>query len=125
MLDVDDARKVIDDSWDVLPTPVELPEEWADFFEQRGPTLGNFDESRGFHRFHLRGKAILKRNNIHYGIYTKDISRTGMGFYCGEQLFPCENVFILLPDGTNHEMSTVRCLRIKDNCYECGAIFVH
>ncbi len=124
MLDVSDVGQVIDESWGVLPSPVELPEEWTDFFEQRGPTSAEFDESRGYHRFHLRGKAILKRNGTHYGIFTKDISRTGIGFYCGEQLFPCEHVFIWLPNGTNPEMSIVRCLRIKENCYECGAIFV-
>ena len=124
MLDISDVGQVIDESWDVLSSPVELPEEWTDFFDHHGPTSGDFDESRGYHRFHLRGKAILKRNGAHYGIFTKDISRTGMGFYCGEQLFPCENVSLWLPNGTNPEMAIVRCLRIKENCYECGAIFV-
>ena len=124
MLDIVDVREMISNSWESLASPVDLPEEWVDFFDRAGPTDSEFNDQRSYHRFHLRSKAILLRDDTCYGVFTKDISRTGMAFYCGEQIFPCERVALCLLNGKRSELSIARCLRIQQNCYECGATYV-
>ena len=123
MLDCSDARKLIDDSWELLASAAQLPEEWTDFFDHEGPTPLAFDDQRSYRRFYLRGKALLRRDDTLHGVYTKDVSRTGISFYCSEQLFPREQVSIWLPDGTNHRLKIARCHRVQSKCYECGATF--
>ncbi len=57
-------------------------------------------------------------------VYTKDVSRTGAGFLHGEQLFPKEQLTLLLPDGRCRPIEVIRSRRVADHCYEIGAIFI-
>ncbi|MCS7305623.1 MAG: PilZ domain-containing protein [Thermoguttaceae bacterium] len=114
------------------PCLVRLPPNWSDFFEKRGLTQGVMTERRQFPRIHLRSRAVLQyqqsfptlpRPPFCYTVYTKDISRSGVAFLHGEQLYPCEQMILILPDGKPRKIEVVRCHRIATNCFEIGARF--
>jgi len=123
MLDCTHADQLINDVWESSSARVELPEEWVDFFDYRGRVSTSFNSRRQFHRFYLRQRAVAVKNGVLYPVCTKDLSRRGIGFYCGRQLFPRDQVRLLLPNEKFLEVTIVRCLRINENCYECGTEF--
>lgn len=123
MLDGSDAQLILEAALERLPCRVRVPEEWTDFFERTGREVGRFDERRRDPRFHCRGKAILQRDGKLYCIYTKNVSRRGLVFLHEEQIFPCENVRVWLPNGTSPRLAVTRCNRVQHKCYECGAQF--
>jgi hypothetical protein len=124
MLDLSDERELIESAWETAAARAELPPSVARrFFEPKGPMRGHFDNRRTFHRYYLRGKAILARRDTTLGIYTKDISRQGICFLSPVQLFPKERVKLRMPNGTQYELEIARCRREEDNCFECGTRF--
>src|SRR3990172_8850804 len=121
MLDLSDERGVIAAAWEAAAARTELPRSVARrFFEPKGPMRGHFDNRRTYHRFYLRGRAILTRRESTLGIYTKDISRQGICFLSPVQLFPKERVRLQMPNGTSYELEIARCRREEDDCFECG-----
>jgi hypothetical protein len=95
------------------------------------PTLA--DENRRFPRFYVRGLGALEscqslpgkpRTGAWHGVYTKDISREGVGFLHSEQLYPRERMRIVLTDGVPRLMEVIHCRRIQRRCYEIGSRFV-
>ena len=124
MLDLSDERDVIADAWEAAVARTELPRSVARrFFEPKGPMRGHFDNRRTYHRFYLRGKAVLMRGETTLGIYTKDISRQGICFLAPVQLLPKERVKLRMPNGSEYELVIARCRREEDNCFECGTRF--
>jgi PilZ domain len=110
--------------WDGLERKTRLPARMIDFFEPSGPTPIRPDNQRVYHRFYLRGKAFLFRKSDCLGIYTVDTSRQGIRLFAPVQLMPKERCQIRLPNGKNYQVRVVRCRRIGDGCYDCGAKFV-
>jgi hypothetical protein len=124
MLDISDERALIEAAWDTTAERVELPPSIARrFFEPKGPMRGHIDNRRTYHRFYLRGKAILTRGESTLGILTKDISRQGICLLSPVQLFPKERVKLRMPNGAEYELVIARCRREEDNCFECGTRF--
>jgi hypothetical protein len=78
---------------------------------------------RSFHRFYFRGKGVLQWRGETLGIYTTDLSRKGMGLLAPLQLFPMERVNLRMSDGRECQLEIVRCRRVGNGCYECGARF--
>jgi len=116
------------------PCLVRLPPNWSDFFEKTGPVPGALAERRRFPRINLRTKAVLQyrqtfpslpRPALLYAVYTKDISRSGVDFLHGEQVYPLEQMVLILPDGKPRLIQVVRCRRIGPNCFEIGAQFTN
>ncbi len=114
------------------PCLVRLPPTWVDFFEKSGPVQGTMSERRRFLRLNLRSAAVLQyrqtfpslpRPALFYTVYTKDISRSGVAFLHGEQLYPSEQMILVLPDGKPRVIQVVRCHRIGPSCFEIGAHF--
>ncbi len=133
MLGDEAARSELIDALGACRCTVRLPKEWFDFFEKSGPVPAEFGDKRRFPRVHLRAHAALHyrqtfpslpRPDHWYKVYTKDISRCGMAFLHGEQLFPRERMTVLLPDGSSQPLEVVRCRRVGPRCYEIGARFV-
>ena len=124
MLDIDDCRSIVDDIWATATQRTELPEEWADFFELKGPTPIVFDNERRHHRYYLRSKAIVVSGETQLAGYTKDVSRIGMDVYTPIQLFPRQVVRVWLPEGKDYLTRITRCVRIGEKCYECGTQFL-
>lgn len=124
MLDQCDARNVIAAFWEAADkiTLLHLPED--QFLAQTGPTPCADASRRSYHRFYFRGKGLLRRGAETLAVYTNDLSRKGLGLFAPVQLFPKERVTLRLSDGRECQLEIVRCRRVGQNCYECGARFV-
>jgi hypothetical protein len=115
-----------------LPCSVRLPDEWIDFFDHTGPLPGDFSEQRRFPRFYCRTEGallcrpslpVVPREQKCHRVYVKDISRSSIAFLHSEQLFPCEQADIILPDGLKRALHIVRCHKIGDDCYDTAGQF--
>jgi hypothetical protein len=124
MLDICDDQSVIELAWEKVDQKACLPDEMKDFFDQAGPVHSRPGCRRAYHRFYLRGKAILQRQNSYLGVFTADASRQGICFMSPVQLMPKEKCRIRLPKTKEFQIEIVRCRRVADSCYECGAVFV-
>ena len=116
-----------------LKCEVELPSSWTDYFDRRGMMPTCLQEKRRFPRSYLRTSAALEyrqsfpalpRSATWYEVYTKDVSRGGVAFLHGEELYPMEQMSLVLPDGRLHPIEVVRCRRIQDRSFEIGAVFI-
>jgi hypothetical protein len=110
--------------WETLDQKTRLPGDEAEFLAPKGPTPRLYDNQRTYHRFYLRGKALLKRDQTLLGVFTKDVSRRGMGFLSPVQLLPMERLRMHVPGAKELQLEVARCHRVDDACFECGAKFV-
>lgn len=124
MLDLGNDQSVIDIEWEQVELKPCLPDEMRDFFEQHGTLQARPGCRRAYLRFYVRSKAILHRQEASMGVYTADASRQGLCFLSPVQLLPKERCRIRLPKTKEFQIEIVRCRRIGEGCYECGAIFV-
>jgi hypothetical protein len=122
MLELDDGQKVMEELWQNAQVKVDQQLLEKDFFAKHGPEPVVGINQRAYHRFFMRGKAVLKRGPTIYGTYTKDVSRQGVGFLSPVQLMPKERVALRLPV-TELGLEVARCRRVDKGCYECGARF--
>jgi hypothetical protein len=123
MLDLSDERNLIDSFWESTKFKATLPEPEKDYFAPQGPMPVSSDSRRVYHRFYLRGKAILNRHGSRIGVFTKDVSRQGIGFLSPVQLLPKERVQMRLPGATELKLVVTRCRRIDQGCFDAGAKF--
>ncbi len=125
MLHIQNDDGAMIDACDLIPSRIKLPDEWSDYFSRSGPLKTKYNDERRFHRTFVRGKAIIRRDGELHTVYTKDVSRMGLGMIHSEQLFPCERIQIWLPNRLSYWLRIARCVRIKQLCYECGATFLY
>lgn len=124
MLERRNERSVMERMWESAGAKVRLPETLHQgFFAPQGPLPTHFENKRQYHRYYMRGKAVLKRGDEVLGTYTKDVSRQGVGFYSPVQLLPKERVQLRLPS-VELSLEVTRCRRVDKECFECGARFV-
>jgi len=111
-------------NWDI-----ELPVEWTGYFDDRGEIASYTDDERTNQRLKIRTHGFLgferalpfrPRTNDLVGIYTRDFSRYGVGFLAPREIYPEEQVRILLPTFWV-QVEVVRARRITSKCYELGA----
>ena len=124
MLELNHEQGVSDVSWDTVELSARIPEKMTDFFERKGPTPVRVPDRRAYRRFYLRGKAILRSDDKFLGVYTVDASRKGIRFFSPIQLLPKLPVWLQLPGVQEFEVEIVRCCRLEERCYDCGAIFI-
>jgi hypothetical protein len=124
MLDLSNDQSLTAVEWDNVELKATLPDEMKDFFDQHGTLRTRPGCRRAYLRFYVRTKAILQRGEEFLGVYTADASRQGLCFLSPVQLLPKERCRIRLPKTKEFQIEVVRCRRLEDNCYECGAIFV-
>ncbi len=124
MLDCSDEPCVIELFWENAVHKTRLPEKFTDFFERHGTVRAREGCRRAYLRFYLRGQAIVNRKEDRLGVLTTDASRQGIGFLSPIQLLPKERCRIQLPKTKGFQIEVVRCRRIDERCYECGATFV-
>ena len=114
-------------SWDI-----ELPVEWVGYFDDRGEIASYSDDERNNQRLKIRAHGVLgferdlpfrPRTTEPIGIYTRDFSRSGMGFLAPLEIYPGEQVRIVLPTFWL-QLEVVRARRITSKCYEIGARLV-
>src|SRR5215210_3930751 len=116
MLDISDDQSVMQLAWDKVEQKPCLPAEMQDFFDHHGTVQSRPGCRRAYHRFYLRGKGILQRNETYLGVYTADASRQGIRFLSPIQLLPKERCRIRLPKTKEFQIEIVRCRRINDAC---------
>jgi hypothetical protein len=124
MLDISDERNLINDFWESTSAKVRLPVPEQEYCAQCGAMPRASESKRVYHRYYLRGKALIKRRGVLMGIYTKDVSRHGIGFLAPTQLLPKERIYMRLPGASELLLEVTRCLRIDDGCFDSGARFV-
>lgn len=123
MLDRADA-KPLSQRWELLPTRTKLPFRWALFTRQQQASWHFPNCRRRMARTPMRSIAILVHAEKLYAIYTRDVSRQGIGFFAPINLFPREKVWLELPGGRVVRLTVTRCKRLNDRCYSCGADFL-
>jgi hypothetical protein len=124
MPDIREARSPIEVAWEKTECKVQLPEPEADYLALKGPRPQCFGSHRRFHRFYFRGKAIVERQGVLLGVYTKDISRQGIGFLSPLELMPQERIQLRAVGANSLDLTVTRCHRLAEQCFECGAKFV-
>jgi hypothetical protein len=124
MLDISNDEGVMQTAWDQVELKASLPDDMKGFYDQHGAVPSRPGCRRAYLRFFLRGKGILQRKDTYLGVLTADASRQGMRFLSPVQLLPKERCRIRLPKTKEFQIEIVRCRRIEEGCYECGALFV-
>jgi hypothetical protein len=79
---------------------------------------------RAYSRFYLRGRAILRHGGDNFGVFTADASRQGIRFLSPIALEMNERYQIRLPKTKEFQIEIVRCNRLGEQCFDCGAQFV-
>jgi hypothetical protein len=124
MLELSPDQNLINLAWDEVAIKARLPEDMEDSFERLGLTPRRSACRRAYQRFFIRGKAILRWHETHYGVYSSDASRRGIRFLSPVELPPRERARIRLPNTKEFHIEVVRCHRLDECCYDCGAVFV-
>jgi hypothetical protein len=125
MLDLGDEQDVSNPAWNALELTARIPASMPDFFEKKGLTPTRVGCRRAYRRAYLRGKAVLHCDDgKSLGVYTVDASRKGIRFLSPVQLLPKLHVWLQLPDVREFEVEIVRCCRLEERSYDCGAVFI-
>lgn len=106
-----------------------LPPELKNFFAETGYTESTYFESRRNGRLRIRavGDITLSKNlpslprkENEFLVLIKDVSQRGICLLTHKQLFPHEE-FSLSFNARVIDGRIVRCRRVNELCYECGA----
>jgi hypothetical protein len=107
---------------------IELPTQWTDYFGQSGLVDDKFPEKRGTQRRIVRLRGLLcveralpaiPRDSHLIGVYTKDFSKDSCGMLIPIQLYPEEQVRLILPTFWL-SLKVVRNKRETATCYDTG-----
>src|SRR5262245_39483638 len=112
MLDLSDDQSLMALAWEKVEQKPRLPGEMTNFFEHHGAVPVRPGCRRAYHRFYLRGKAILQRKDGYLGVLTVDASRQGLCFLSPVQLLPKERCRIRMPKTKEFSIEIVRCRRL-------------
>lgn len=109
--------------WDI-----ELPRDWADYFDQQGETQSFKGDVRTNKRMMIRTYGMMwfekalpfcDRSTKPVGVYTRDFSRHGVGLLSPFEIYPEERIRVALP-AFWVQLNVVRARRITGKCYEIG-----
>jgi hypothetical protein len=123
MLELDNGQNLMNDLWNATPQKIQLSAALKrEFFGVNGAGPMFHDNRRVYHRYFMRGKAVLKRGESMVATYTKDVSRQGVAFLSPLPLLPKERVKLRVP-AAELALEVTRCRKIEPGCFECGAKF--
>jgi hypothetical protein len=123
MLEVGDATTLNERQWKLLAAQTRLAIGVAEHYAARGARELRISSRRRFDRQPMRGMAILLLGDERHAAFTKDLSRTGLGFFAPVHLLPKRVVQLWLPQGRILQLRITRCIRRADECFECGSVF--
>lgn len=115
-----------------LPCEIVLPDDLRAQTNAAQHVFDPADERRRFPRQRTRFDAALRYYNTFpalnrkegmYRVMIRDLSRGGVGFLHGEEMFPGENARLVFPNGTERYLQVKRCRRMGPKCYVIGAEF--
>ena len=113
------------------PSKVQLPSGFGDMLRRRGNLPASVREQRAHVRRYFPGRAILEfretnqvipRPDGFATVFTRDISRGGLGLLSHCELYPGEHVIIWMRTG-RIVCQVTRCIRRGPSCFEVGAVF--
>ncbi|MHB0954870.1 MAG: PilZ domain-containing protein [Pirellulaceae bacterium] len=116
-----------------LQFDLQLPLSSDDLLAASGPMQPILDDHRRHERLRLNGVAALQHRTSlpalpralqWHKVVICDISRSGIRFLHSEQIFPDEQMLLVLPDRKNRYVETVRCRCLGDRRFEVGTRFV-
>ena len=122
MLDVHD-EETLKRQWQSLQSRTLLPISWQRYLRQPLPDRVVPVAKRRFVRASLKSIAILIEGDRAHAIYLKDVSRLGLGFYAPVNILPRKPLALLIPGRKTMHLRAVRCRRLGEKYYECGAKF--
>ncbi len=111
---------------------IELPDDWENFFSERGECNAYSGDARQHRRMKARSYGVLVfeepwkavcRSDEPVGIYSKDFSLRGCGFVSPIQIYP-EEVVRLVLSTLCLTLKVVRCRRLNAHCYDVGSILI-
>ncbi len=111
---------------------IRLPPEWDDFFDEKGVAAPCHNDRRRHQRLKARTPALLwfvqplpafPRSDQPIGIFTRDLSRRGLGLVTPIALYPAEIVRVVLVTFWV-EVRVANCRRVNDACYIVGTELV-
>ena len=123
MLELHHSKKMTEEFWNSLPMRADLPCSPDQYLSKEGPYEVLPGSRRGYHRFYFRGIAVLRYGGTDYAGYCKDLSRLGIGLYSPIQLYPGDTLLMEVPGKDPLKLEVMRCVRIRERCYECGSRF--
>ena len=123
MLDLRDATTLGEQDWERLPSRTELPWSWHQYASGAGAVSKKLDSTRQYCRIALRSIAIIWQGDDAHAVYTKDVSKSGIGFYSPVQLLPKAAIELWVPGRSVLRLKVSRCKRIADRCFEIGTLF--
>ena len=109
---------------------IEIQVEWTDYFEDTRRSASVSGDQRHNQRLKIRTCGILwfekaipirSRKKTPMGIYTRDFSRQGTGFLSPCEIYPEEQVRIVLPTFWT-QFRVARARRVNAKCYEIGTV---
>ena len=133
MLELNDQMQRLVEIVGPLKCDVELPSSWKSNLDRTKPFPTWPGDKRRFRRYHFGDYAALQycqtfpalhRPNTWYRIITKDVSRGGLSFLHGEQLFPRERMRVVFPEQGLVTIEIVWCARLEERCFQSGSRFV-
>jgi hypothetical protein len=124
MLDISPEQTLVDLVWEQVELKTLLPKSMEGFFDQLGLVPHRSGCRRAYQRFFIRGKGIVRWQGKDLGVYSADASRQGVRFLSPVELRPKERARIRLPNTKEFQIEIVRCHRVDECCYDCGAVFV-
>ena len=116
---------------ETAPATIALTESDHEFFAKSGPLPTAWDEYRRFPRFYFRScfRMSIFPPHVSRGsqpadcwILTRDLSRSGMSILHNEQLFPGQQLAVVL-NGVKRKMVVLWCRRLGQRCYTAGCRF--
>lgn len=109
----------------------ELIESDVDLFEGGGPSLSD-SETRAYPRFPFRGRAKAvafapktrpELEPKECEVLTTDVSRGGLSLLCRKQLYPGQQLLLVL-NATNRLVEVCWCCRVWPGLYSSGCRFI-
>jgi hypothetical protein len=104
-----------------------------DFFSKNGPLPTTFDDARRFPRFYYRSQVaatihplpgIEGASPLACNLLTRDLSRGGINLLHTQQLFPGQQIDLVLADGVLRSVEVVWCRRLAPRCWSAGCRFI-
>jgi len=133
MLPGDDQLQKLSSVVGPLNFELKLPTEPQEYFSVTGAVASIPEDQRRYIRTNLRVTAALQyrrslpalvRPDDWHKVVMRDISRSGVSFLHSEQVFPTEQLMLVMPDCKPRCIEVMRCRQINEACYEVGANFI-
>jgi hypothetical protein len=121
LLNKDTSMNLAD--WRQFPYVRELLRGVSAHIDPRAEAAAAAVSKRRYQRTSVRKFAVCIDGERQLAAYAKDISRTGVGFYCTSGSDLHQLVDLWLPHGEALALRVVRCRKLTEHCYEVGTVF--